>query len=118
LIVLSAPAQGSRFYSRTDLSGVVALGLIQTLHGITFALLHLACMRLLARIVPDHLAATAQAIYGNVGVVAATALITVLSGLLYARMGAWAFGVMSFLRGGTTGCEAAVDDRQPGLTRG
>jgi PPP family 3-phenylpropionic acid transporter len=45
LIVLSAPAQGSRFHLRTDLSGVVALGLIQPLHGITFALLHLACMR-------------------------------------------------------------------------
>ena len=31
------------------------------------------------------------------GVGAATALVTVISGLLYARMGAWAFGVMSML---------------------
>jgi MFS transporter, PPP family, 3-phenylpropionic acid transporter len=71
--------------------------LIQPLHGITFALLHLACMRILARAVPDHLAATAQAIYGTVGVGAATALLTVISGLLYAQFGSGAFGVMSVL---------------------
>jgi PPP family 3-phenylpropionic acid transporter len=76
---------------------VVALSLIQPLHGITFALLHLACMRLLAQSVPDALAATAQAIYGTVGVGAATAILTVISGWLYARWGGSAFGVMSAL---------------------
>jgi len=39
--------------------------LTQPLHGLTFALLHLACMRLLAENVPQQLAATAQAIYGT-----------------------------------------------------
>ena len=34
---------------------VMALALVQPLHGITFALLHLACMRLLARTVPQGL---------------------------------------------------------------
>ena len=96
-IALAALAGASRWVVATFSVDVVALALIQPLHGITFALLHLACMRLLARVVPDHLAATAQAIYGTVGVGAATALITVISGLLYARMGAWAFGVMSML---------------------
>ena len=38
-----------------------------------------------------RLAATAQAIYGTVGVGAATAVLTLISGLLYARMGAAAF---------------------------
>jgi len=58
---------------------------------------YLACMRLLAQSVPDALAATAQAIYGTVGVGAATALLTLLSGWLYARLGAAAFGLMSAL---------------------
>ena len=96
-IALAALAGAFRWIVAAFTADVVALALIQPLHGITFALLHLACMRLLARIVPDHLAATAQAIYGTVGVGAATALITVISGLLYARMGVWAFGVMSML---------------------
>jgi len=52
---------------------LIALALIQPPHGITFALLHLACMRLLARIVPQG---TAQAIYGTVGIGAASELLT------------------------------------------
>jgi MFS transporter, PPP family, 3-phenylpropionic acid transporter len=96
-IAMAAVAGAARWLVATFSVDVEVLALIQPLHGITFALLHLACMRLLARFVPNHLAATAQAIYGTVGVGAATALITVLSGLLYARMGAWAFGVMSML---------------------
>jgi PPP family 3-phenylpropionic acid transporter len=71
--------------------------LIQPLHGITFALLHLACMRLLAVSVPPQLAATAQAIYGTLGIGATSAILTVLSGWLYAQMGGSAFLVMSGL---------------------
>jgi PPP family 3-phenylpropionic acid transporter len=96
-IALAALAGASRWLVAAFTADVAALAFIQPLHGITFALLHLSCMRLLAQSVPDRLAATAQAIYGTVGVGAATALFTVLSGLLYARMGAWAFGVMSML---------------------
>jgi PPP family 3-phenylpropionic acid transporter len=73
---------------------VIALALVQPLHGITFALLHLACMRLIARNVPQGLEGTAQAIYGTVGIGAATALLTVFSGALYARLGAQGFWVM------------------------
>jgi MFS transporter, PPP family, 3-phenylpropionic acid transporter len=54
-------------------------------------------MRLLAVRVPAHLAATAQALYGTVGVGAATAVLTLLSGWLYAGMGPSAFAVMSLL---------------------
>ena len=54
-------------------------------------------MRLLAQSVPDTLAATAQAIYGTVGVGAATALLTLVSGWLYARLGAAAFAIMGAL---------------------
>src|SRR5499426_2870763 len=55
---------------------VMALALVQPLHGVTFALLHLACMRVLARTVPQGLEGTAQAIYGTVGIGAASALLT------------------------------------------
>jgi len=96
-IALAALAGAARWLVAAFTVDVMALALIQPLHGITFALLHLACMRLLAGIVPDYLAATAQAIYGTVGIGAAAALLTVISGLLYAQMGAWAFVVMSVL---------------------
>jgi MFS transporter, PPP family, 3-phenylpropionic acid transporter len=76
---------------------VMALALVQPLHGITFALLHLACMRVLARTVPQGLEGTAQAIYGTVGIGAASALLTLVSGALYARMGAQGFWVMAAL---------------------
>jgi MFS transporter, PPP family, 3-phenylpropionic acid transporter len=76
---------------------VIALGLVQPLHGITFALLHLACMHLIGRIVPQGLEGTAQAIYGTVGIGAATAVLTFVSGALYARLGAQGFWVMAAL---------------------
>jgi len=78
-------------------AAVLALALVQPLHGITFALLHLACMRLLARIVPPGLEGTAQALYGTVGIGATSAGLTLLSGVLYARVGAQGFWVMAVL---------------------
>jgi MFS transporter, PPP family, 3-phenylpropionic acid transporter len=76
---------------------VMALVLVQPLHGITFALLHLACMRVIARTVPQGLEGTAQAIYGTVGIGAATALLTLVAGALYARVGAQGFWGMAAL---------------------
>jgi PPP family 3-phenylpropionic acid transporter len=76
---------------------VLTLALVQPLHGITFALLHLACMRLLARIVPPGLEGTAQALYGTVGIGGATACLTLVSGALYARVGAHGSWVMAAL---------------------
>jgi MFS transporter, PPP family, 3-phenylpropionic acid transporter len=76
---------------------VMALALVQPLHGITFALLHLACMRLMGQTVPQGLEGTAQAIYGTVGIGTATALFVLVSGVLYARLGAQGFWVMAAL---------------------
>ncbi|MEH2505861.1 PPP family 3-phenylpropionic acid transporter [Bradyrhizobium sp. AZCC 1578] len=77
---------------------VVALAMVQPLHGLTFALLHLSCMRLMAALVPARMAATAQAIYAfGAGVV--TAALTLLSGLFYARYGGGAFVAMAVLCG-------------------
>jgi PPP family 3-phenylpropionic acid transporter len=70
---------------------------LQPLHGFTFALLHLACMRVLVRTVPAGLEATAQALYAAVGVGAASALLTLASGALYGRLGAEAFWFMACL---------------------
>ena len=78
-------------------AAVLALALVQPLHGLTFALLHLACMRLLARMVPPGLEGTAQALYGTVGIGAVTACLTLVSGALYARVGAHGFWGMAAL---------------------
>jgi PPP family 3-phenylpropionic acid transporter len=80
-------------------SDVVPLAFVEPLHGFTFALLHLAAMRIIATTVPLQLAATAQAIYGTVAVGAATALITFAAGWLYTWMGAMAFWAMALLCG-------------------
>ena len=76
---------------------VTALALVQPLHGLTFALLHLACMRQLGEIVPPSLAATAQAIYGTLAVGAVTAALTLVSGPLYGRFGGGGFALMAGL---------------------
>jgi len=77
-------------------SDPLALAIVQPLHGMTFALLHLACMRLMGVAVPQHLAATGLAIYAfGPGLV--TELLTLSSGVLYARLGANGFLVMALL---------------------
>ena len=96
-LAIAALAGMLRWTVMAQTTAVIALALVQPLHGITFALLHLACMRLLAGIVPRGLEGTAQAIYGTVGIGAATALLTFVSGALYARLGAQGFWVMAAL---------------------
>jgi MFS transporter, PPP family, 3-phenylpropionic acid transporter len=96
-MALAAAAGVLRWSIMALTADIVTLALIQPLHGLTFALLHLACMRVLARIVPAGLAATAQAVYGTLVVGGATAGLTLLSGLLYGRLGAQGFGVMAAL---------------------
>jgi PPP family 3-phenylpropionic acid transporter len=73
------------------------LACIQPLHGLTFALFHLAAIRLIVTVVPVRLAATAQAIYGTLCVGLSIALVTFASGLLYARAGGAAFLIMAAL---------------------
>jgi PPP family 3-phenylpropionic acid transporter len=96
-LAIAALAGTLRWAVMAQTTDVIALALVQPLHGITFALLHLACMRLIARTVPQGLEGTAQAIYGTVGIGAVTALLTLISGALYARLGAQGFWVMAAL---------------------
>ena len=93
---LAAAAGIVRWVVMSQSTALVALALVQPLHGLTFALLHLACMRIIALVVPIHLAATAQALYA-VGSGAAIALMTVVSGQLYGQLGAHAFLAMALL---------------------
>jgi len=76
---------------------IVPLALVEPLHGLTFALLHLAAMRLISSTVPGHLAATAQALYGTVAVGLSTTLLTFASGSLYMWLGGQAFYIMAIL---------------------
>jgi PPP family 3-phenylpropionic acid transporter len=79
-----------------------AMALVEPLHGLTFALLHLACMQMLSVVVPPALAATAQGIYGGVALGTMTAIMTLASGPLYGAFGPRAFWVMALL------CAAAL----------
>jgi PPP family 3-phenylpropionic acid transporter len=94
--VLAAVAGIVRWSAMGFTNSVLLLSALQPLHGLTFALLHLACMRVIGNVVPPGLAATAQAIYAfGAGLV--TAALTSLSGTLYATYGGPAFLSMAAL---------------------
>lgn len=77
-------------------TSVELLAVLQPLHGLTFALLHLVCMRVIGNVVPSRVAATAQTLYAfGAGLV--TAGLTWLSGTLYADHGGLAFLAMAVL---------------------
>ena len=94
--VLAATVGAVRWIVSAETAAVWAVAAIQPLHGVTFALLHLACMRRLAETVPPHLSATALAVYGA-GIGAASAVLTLLSGWLYGAIEARGFWVMAAL---------------------
>jgi len=96
-MAIAAIAAALRWIVMAQTPGVPILAAIEPLHGLTFALLHLSCMRVLAIIVPRTLAGTALAIYGWVGMGSALALLTLVSGELYARLGFGGFWVMAAL---------------------
>jgi PPP family 3-phenylpropionic acid transporter len=90
-----------RWVIESGTDSVWTLSVLQPLHGLTFALLHLACMRMMAVSVPRNIAATAQSVYGLAsGLV--TAGVTLCSGFLYATYGGAAFLPMAAL------CTAAL----------
>jgi PPP family 3-phenylpropionic acid transporter len=96
VLAIAAAAGVVRWVVMALSTSVMALALVQPLHGLTFAALHLACMRLIPAIVPQRLAATAQAMYA-LGAGATSALLTLASGWLYATLGAHGFLVMALL---------------------
>ena len=101
-MALAAGAGVVRWAVMAQTADVAAVALVQPLHGLTFALFHLACMRVLALTVPPGFEGTAQALYATVGVGAASALLTLASGSLYGSIGPQAFWFMAAL------CAAAL----------
>jgi PPP family 3-phenylpropionic acid transporter len=88
--VLAAAAGIVRWSVAGVTTSVLALSIIQPLHGFTFALLHLASMRMMQTLVPARLAGTGESIYAfSSGCL--TAVLTLLSGILYAKFGGAAF---------------------------
>jgi PPP family 3-phenylpropionic acid transporter len=100
--VLSAAGGVIRWAVLASSSSVAAAALAEPLHGLTFALQHLVCMRLIAASVPSGMAASAQALYGTAAVGAFYAVLTLASGSLYAALGPGGFWAMAAL------CAAAV----------
>jgi len=93
---LAAVAGIVRWVVEAQTATIWVLAGVQPLHGFTFALLHLACMRVIANNVPAHLAATAQALYA-IGPALATAGLAWVSGRLYGSYGPSGFLVMAAL---------------------
>jgi PPP family 3-phenylpropionic acid transporter len=96
--VLAAAAGIVRWSVAGVTTSVLALLLIQPLHGFTFALLHLASMRMMQTLVPARLAGTGQSIYAF-GSGCVTAVLTLLSGILYGKLGGATFFPMALLCG-------------------
>jgi len=94
---LSAAAGILRWGVMAETASLPAMAVVEPLHGLTFALLHLALMQVFAETVPPRLAATALTLYGTLGIGAATAVLTLLSGPLYADFGAYGFWAMAAL---------------------
>ena len=95
-LALASIAGIARWAVMASTVDVAWLAIVQPLHGITFALLHLSCMRLIARIAPAGLEGTAQALYGT-GIGAVSAAVMMSSGALYAELGGVAFWIMSMV---------------------
>jgi len=71
--------------------------LVKAIHGLTFALLHLAAMDIIAQSDPDRLAASAQTNYGTGALGIASAIMAIASGYLYGWFGLHAFWAMAAL---------------------
>jgi MFS transporter, PPP family, 3-phenylpropionic acid transporter len=91
----SAGAGVLRWSVMASTTAVPALVGVQALHGLTFALMHLAAMGIIARSIPDRLAATAQTFYGTGALGIASATMTLASGYLYGLFGLHAFWGMA-----------------------
>src|SRR6516164_4970337 len=96
-LFLAAGAAVVRWGVLAQTADTIALAVIEPLHGLTFALFHLGCIRIIGDTVPRSLAGTAQAVYGTVGIGGATALLTMVAGWLFVQFGATGFWGMALL---------------------
>ncbi|WP_311274200.1 MFS transporter [Methylobacterium sp. WCS2018Hpa-22] len=94
-IGLAALVGALRWGISAETVSLTVLMAIQCLHGLTFALLHLACLKEIGRCVPQNLTVTALTLYGPLGLGLSSALFTLASGPLFAAYGASGLWVMS-----------------------
>jgi PPP family 3-phenylpropionic acid transporter len=94
---LSAAAGVFRWGVMGATTWMPALFGVQALHGLTFALMHLVAMGIIAKSVPERLAATAQTVYGALALGIASAALTFGSGYFYEWLGMRAFWAMAVL---------------------
>lgn len=92
---LAAAAGALRWSVMANTIAIPPLVAVQALHGFTFALMHLAAMGVMARSVPDRLAATAQTFYGTGALGIGSAAMTLASGYLFSSLGLHAFWFMA-----------------------
>jgi PPP family 3-phenylpropionic acid transporter len=95
--MLAAGAGVLRWGVATQTALFPVMAMTEPLHGLTFALLHLACMDVISRTVPIGLAATAQAFYATIAMGATTAGVTLVAGPLYGHLGSAAYWVMAVM---------------------
>ncbi len=110
-MMLSACAGVVRWSAAAVTAAFPVMAVVEPLHGLTFALLHLACMDIIGLVVPKPLAATAQAFYGTIALGASAAAITLLSGPLYGGFGPRAFWTMAGFA--CLPCRSPAPSRQP-----
>jgi PPP family 3-phenylpropionic acid transporter len=100
LAALTAVAGVLRWAAMASTADPVVQFLLQPLHGLTFAALHLATIRLLTEEVPARLSATAFGLQATLGPGLAGALLTLAAGPLYGQFGATGFWAMAVLCAG------------------
>jgi PPP family 3-phenylpropionic acid transporter len=93
--MLAAVAGIVRWGTAAQTAWFPVMAITEPLHGLTFGLLHLACIDMISRVVPVQLAATAQTFYATIAMGATSAAVTLVAGLLYGHLGAAAFWVMA-----------------------
>ncbi|MGU3664360.1 MFS transporter [Methylobacterium sp. A49B] len=94
-IAVAAGAGALRWAVLGSTTAVPWIAAVEALHGLSFALLHLACLGLIEEVTPPDLRATALALYGTLGLGLSGVLATLASGALYGALGASGFWVMA-----------------------
>ena len=93
--VLAAAAGVARWSVQAETTAVAALVATQALHGLTFSLMHLACMQTIGERVPQRLEGTAQTLYGALALGLASAGLTYLAGEAWGTIGPRTFWLMA-----------------------
>lgn len=96
-VAVAACAGGLRWAMLASTTALPWLAAAESLHGLSFALLHLACLSLIEASTPADLRTTALALYGTLGLGLSGVAATLASGALYGAFGASAFWAMAAL---------------------